>query len=795
MIRIRVLRRAFSADAMGLILVFAALQALIYGLSSSLRNTDTKQFLWVCLLAAIIALGLSRRNSNGIAAAVGLIVLGIIGVWILGARLASPILDFGNAVLSVIPEIIPAIRSKLPIDTTAISDAWLVIAQASNALSARVQTWAMSLNRNVTVNDALVRNMAWLLILWLIAAWMGWFAARRNAIAALLPSIILLALITSYSEHRIETLWLMVFILLLLMGIWNYRNHTAQWERRRVDYSDSIRYDVTQAVLLLSLAIGIIAFITPSISWREIRDYLRNRGENEIAETLGVQQQQVPAQAVPVQKPSLPREHLLSGGYAQSQQIVMTIRTGELPPVSNPVLIAEAPRYYWRSTTYDTYVSEGWITSSAPGQRYEANTPLIPGLLNGYRALHLDVEMVEPEGKLFWSGILFSADVPIRADWRLRPQASLFTDQSALLQADLFAAVSQASIYRVEAYVPLVTVEELRTASADYPEAIRERYVRLPKSVPERVRQLARQITQDKSLAYDKAKAIEAYLRTYPYDLEVPAPPSGQDVSDYFLFDLKKGYCDYYATAMVVLARASGLPARFVSGYASGSYDAANAEYVVRELHAHSWAEVYFPEIGWIEFEPTAAQPEIELPPSEEEIVGAKTDDTASRLLNQFRLETLLYWLSPVAVVLLGFLLYFTWIERWLYMRLAPTVAIEKIYRQLYRWGRPLAGERTKAETAYEFMGKLIDRIQDIERRSRFGRFLFRARHDVSLLTDLYQDSLFAHHALDKQASRTAIDIWKYLRLRLLLARLSNFTSRVIARGARNLYQRKIASQ
>ena len=126
-------------------------------------------------------------------------------------------------------------------------------------------------------------------------------------------------------------------------------------------------------------------------------------------------------QAVPVQKPSLPREHLLSGGSAQSQQIVMTIRTGELPPIPSSVLTSDPPRYYWRSVTYDNYGGGGWLTSSAPGQRYEPNTPLLPGLLNGYRTLHLDVEMVEPEGKLFWSGVLFSADVPIRADWRLRP--------------------------------------------------------------------------------------------------------------------------------------------------------------------------------------------------------------------------------------------------------------------------------------------------------------------------------------------------------------------------------------
>jgi hypothetical protein len=300
--------------------------------------------------------------------------------------------------------------------------------------------------------------------------------------------------------------------------------------------------------------------------------------------------------------------------------------------------------------------------------------------------------------------------------------------------------------------------------------------------------QVAHELTKDQTTAYDKAKAIESYLRSYPYDLEVHAPPEDQDVADYFLFDLKKGYCDYYATAMVVLARASGLPARFVSGYASGSYDAENAEYIIRELHAHSWPEIYFPEIGWIEFEPTAAQPEIEIPPSQEKITASLPDETATRLLNRFRMETLLYWLSPVGIVLLGFLLYFTWIERWLYMRLSPEVAIERIYRRLYRLGRPLAGERTKAETAYEFMGKLIDAMDSIRGHSQYAKYLSMAEHAVKYLTDMYQRSIFAQQTVDKGDVRTAWITWKGLRWRLLLARLhmviKNFLSRRYLRRA-----------
>ncbi len=415
------------------------------------------------------------------------------------------------------------------------------------------------------------------------------------------------------------------------------------------------------------------------------------------------------------------------------------------------------------------------------GQRYEANTPLIPGLLNGYRTLHLDVEMAQPEGKLFWSGILFSADVPIRADWRNRPHRTCSQiNRRCSRRICSSRPVPPLPIGR-KPISPLSPWKNYARRPSNTPQSIQERYLKLPTSVPERVRQLAREITKDKTTAYDKAKAIEAYLRSYPYDLDVPAPPEDQDVADYFLFDLKKGYCDYYATAMVVLARASGLPARFVSGYASGSYDAANAEYIVRELHAHSWAEVYFPEIGWIEFEPTAAQPEIEIPPSEEEITNAPPDDTATRLLNRFRLETLLYWLSPLGIVILGFLLYFTWIERWLYMRLPPENAVERMYRQLYRLGRPLAGERTKAETAYEFMSKLIDRINDIREHSRHTKYLSHVEHAVEYLTDLYQDTLFAHHTIDKDDVRKALTAWNHLRLRLLLARLHVIARRALA--------------
>ena len=142
-----------------------------------------------------------------------------------------------------------------------------------------------------------------------------------------------------------------------------------------------------------------------------------------------------------------------------------------------------------------------------------------------------------------------------------------------------------------------------------YPDWIVKRYLALPVEVPARVKELAIQLTATEPTVYDRALSIESYLRTYPYSLDVPRPTLNHDLVDFFLFDLKEGYCDYYASAMVVLARAGGIPARFAIGYASGTYNLNSKRFMVSQADAHSWVEIYFPEIGWVPFEPTAALP------------------------------------------------------------------------------------------------------------------------------------------------------------------------------------------
>jgi len=140
----------------------------------------------------------------------------------------------------------------------------------------------------------------------------------------------------------------------------------------------------------------------------------------------------------------------------------------------------------------------------------------------------------------------------------------------------------------------------------DKVETIYRKYTQLPDITP-RVHQLAIDLTKGKDNNYDKAKAIEDYLSSnYPYTLKPGNPPRKKDFVDYFLFEGKKGYCTYYASAMTVLLRCVDIPARYVEGYILPPETNKKGVFEVTNQQAHAWVEVYFEGLGWIPFEPTA---------------------------------------------------------------------------------------------------------------------------------------------------------------------------------------------
>ena len=177
--------------------------------------------------------------------------------------------------------------------------------------------------------------------------------------------------------------------------------------------------------------------------------------------------------------------------------------------------------------------------------------------------------------------------------------------------------LSKGESYSVLGLIPDVSPEELRAASRSYPSSVSNSYLDLP-DMPARVGQLAWDVAGLEPTAYDQAKAVESYLREYPIDYRISDTPPGRDTVDYFLFEAQRGYFNYHASAMVVMLRTLGVPARLAVGFVidQRDFDDESDTYVVQDQDAYAWVEVYFPGSGWVEFNPSPDRP-AELRPGE----------------------------------------------------------------------------------------------------------------------------------------------------------------------------------
>jgi protein-glutamine gamma-glutamyltransferase len=165
------------------------------------------------------------------------------------------------------------------------------------------------------------------------------------------------------------------------------------------------------------------------------------------------------------------------------------------------------------------------------------------------------------------------------------------------------------SRYEGTAPLPLATPSDLRKASPRYPDDIRDTYLQLPQLDP-RIKKLAEDITARSTNDYDKAANIRRYLiSNYAYTLDLTAPLNGEPLAN-FLFVRRAGHCEYFATAMTIMLRAVGVPARYVTGFLPGEYNDIGGDYIIRGSDAHAWVEVYFSDYGWITFDPTPASNE-----------------------------------------------------------------------------------------------------------------------------------------------------------------------------------------
>lgn len=471
-------------------------------------------------------------------------------------------------------------------------------------------------------DDNLVFILEIALLGWWLAFLAGWAVFRERRVwRAVVPIGVAMIVNAYYAISGANGFLLVYFLLALLLLVRvNLSHYESWWRYAGIRYAPDIHLDFLRNGLIFSVIVVAIAWALPAMH----SGYWLQR----LLEPM-----QQPWEAVQEEWQRLftslnYRAAAPSTNFGKTLTLAGNREVGDRPIMQ--VQTARGERRYWRGAAYDTYTGRGWVNTDEEMIQIGPGVSLDLPVYELRRVVTQTITALTPEGNL-----LFAASMPIGASVAARADVSFLpsewdevgsptasqqreaVDISRMLSRESLSAGSR---YTTRSLITTVDKQALREAPTQYPEAIASRYLQLPETLPDRVRQLAVEVTAGAETVYDKAAALESYLRQeITYNDKIAPPPAGADGVDYFLFDVRAGYCDYYASAMAVMARALGIPARIASGYAEGTWDEEARAYQVRELDAHTWVEIYFPGYGWIEFEPTAAQPAIVRPERREE--------------------------------------------------------------------------------------------------------------------------------------------------------------------------------
>ncbi len=416
---------------------------------------------------------------------------------------------------------------------------------------------------------------------------------------------------------------------------------------------------------------------------------------------------------------------------------------GEWTSDNTPVLSIRsdpaAPQLKWRAAVYDRLVGNRWSRSESVDVDVPANQALLAGTgeIPTEKVAMQTVSYVVT-GVTGEPGLLVAPGIPTQVDR---------TSRVTLVAEQWFggARVDGARSYGASAEIPIVTdgvdgaltENRLRAAGTEYPAEIRSVYLDLqPGTAGPDVRALLGTILEGArpTNPYDTARAIERYLgdpSKFQYQTNVlNVDCGGRGVADCFAVT-RKGYCQHFATTMVVMLRVQGIPARLVQGYLPAVRDASGVE-TIRKAQAHAWVEAYFPGYGWIDFDPTAAVgapqaiaagPVIATPtpgpsgsgkaspgPSGRDPRGEPNGPTGGSTT-----PPRTPGIGPIIVILIplaGILLVLG--ALWLRRRLSRPVQPEIVYRTVSRLAGRLGHPRRPTQTVYEYLGTLSDAVPSV---------------------------------------------------------------------------------
>lgn len=741
-------KKVGAATLLSLALAFGALYGVALGFAEGIRGLDGRLAIAVVAVALMMGWALGRASSvRGRMAAALLAIGGAVFLLVSVGNLEEEIIALIGALPPLLIAVLDWLWTRGGID---LLPYWNFLWQTLSILTTRLGVlfgrlgdWLTATLSGSPALDPVGTALVWGGALWALAAWAGWRLRRHGQpLPALMPALVVLTLLRF--NHSLLSPFAAVIPLgatLLLTALVHHQTREAHWQKTNVDYPEEVGREVAVIAIPLALALTLAAASLPLFPLKEINDWLNER----FASPLPSFSDSDAARSTPIAfnaalAPGLPRSHLLTAGPEElKKDVALIVQVSDLAPDSPP------PNFHWRSVTYDQYTGHGWRVAQNQISDYAAGVLINRTDAPSIRVVRQHVLVVNDQGGLVYvTGALLTVNQPYRAAWRSND--------------DLFGANVFSRDYEALSRLPVFTEDGLRRSGRLYPDRVLSRYLALPDSVPDRVLALARDLTATGRTPYDRARAIELYLRKIPYSLDVPTPPIDRDVVDFFLFDLQQGYCDYYATAMVVLARAVGLPARLVIGYAGGAYDAAEDHYIVTEADAHSWVEVYFPDYGWIEFEPTSGRPEVDRfsqsSPAIPQLPTAPAPETGTKI-------DLQRWVPPILWGIVGWVItIFTgWavFDRWRLERLTPSAAAGELYRRLRRHAKRLAVPSPGGDTLFEFAGALSTRLDAS------------AIQPVRRIINLYAQASYSPHPPTPADKREMLQSWRRLDRQLWL--------------------------
>ena len=301
-----------------------------------------------------------------------------------------------------------------------------------------------------------------------------------------------------------------------------------------------------------------------------------------------------------------------AGGYPGFSDVVDLRARGRLS--DQLVFRVRAPQAaLWRAEVFDTYDGSTWtmadertVDLQATGDDLSAQVPF-PIIKRNMARPDAEIRMTQTFYiEVPQPNVLFGAAAVTQVYF---PASGLKVDRAGSIRAPIL--LDEGLVYSVESILPIIDSDRLDAASGSVPDRLAP-YLQLPAGLPTRVGTLAQSITASSGSTHDRVLAVQSWIRTNTrYNLDIPRDPEGVDAVDHFLFETREGFCEQIASSMAVMLRTLGIPTRLVTGYGPGERNPFTGYFEVKQSDAHAWIEVWYPDVGWVQYDPTFGVPQV----------------------------------------------------------------------------------------------------------------------------------------------------------------------------------------